>query len=119
MKVIIAGSRDIDDICEVEEAIRLSGFKIDEVVSGRAKGVDTLGEVWAKANDVPVALFPANWSLGKSAGIIRNIDMADYADALIAVTNGSRGTAHMIKIAKMRHMPVYVKYQEMTRNHQK
>jgi len=119
VKVIIYGSRDIDNIWEIEESISLSGLKIDEVVSGRAKGVDTLGEVWAKTNDVPVSLFPADWSLGRSAGIIRNIDMADYADALIAVTNGSIGTAHMIKIAKMRHMPVYVKYQEMTWIHQK
>ena len=47
MKVIIAGSRGVEDYALVEEAVKQSGFDITEVVSGTARGVDLLGEHWA------------------------------------------------------------------------
>ena len=47
MKVIIAGSRDITDYSLVCRAISESKFDITEVISGTARGVDTLGEKWA------------------------------------------------------------------------
>ena len=55
--------------------------------------------------------FPANWGLhGRKAGFIRNGEMAQYADALIAIHDGeSRGTAGMIGIAKQKRLVVYVK----------
>lgn len=53
MKVIVAGSRWIDNYDVVKQAIEESGFEITEVVSGVARGADTLGENWADANDVP------------------------------------------------------------------
>lgn len=101
MKVIIAGSRGITDYQFVCNVIKESCFNITEVVSGTAKGVDQLGERWAKDNNVPVHKFPAEWSrLGKSAGYVRNTDMGKYADCLIAIWDGeSRGTKHMIDIA--------------------
>jgi len=110
MRVIIAGSRNIVNYDIVEEAIEKSKFTISEVVSGAAKGVDTLGEEWAENNKKYCKRFPADWdTYGKSAGIIRNVHMADYADALIAVWNGSsRGTQHMIKTAKDRNLKVFV-----------
>ena len=43
MKVIIAGSRNFTDYKVLQDAIKNSGFKITEVVSGGAKGVDSLG----------------------------------------------------------------------------
>lgn len=110
MKVIIAGSRGITDPALIKEAVRLSQFKITEVVSGAARGVDTLGEGWASVNRLPVKQFPANWNLyGKAAGHIRNNEMASYADALIAIWDGeSRGTKHMIYTAKNKGLLVYV-----------
>ena len=110
MKTIIAGSRTISSIQIVEQAILESGFEITEVVSGKAKGVDTLGEVWAALHGVPVKGFPANWDEhGKAAGYIRNIAMAHHADALIAVWDGvSRGTGHMIEQAKKKGIKVFV-----------
>lgn len=110
MRVIIAGSRDIDDIFEVLEAIKLSGFTITRVVCGKAKGIDTLGEEYAIFNDIPVDYWPANWQLhGKAAGAIRNEQMARNADALIAVWDGrSPGTKNMIKIAKALGLKVYI-----------
>jgi hypothetical protein len=102
MKVIIAGSRTITDYQLVEDAVSESGLKITEVVSGRAQGVDTLGEVWAARHSVPVKPFPADWNThGKSAGPIRNRQMAEYADALILIWDGkSRGSFNMLQTAR-------------------
>jgi hypothetical protein len=110
MKVIIAGSRTMSDYGTVAKAIQASGYSISEVVSGKAKGVDTAGEVWANNHDISIATFPAQWAvLGKVAGFMRNEHMADYADALIAVWDGeSRGTAHMINTMRERGKPVFV-----------
>lgn len=113
MKLIIAGDRAITDIALVEAAIEESGWRdeITEVVSGKAKGVDTLGEQWAEANGVPVKPFPARWDVyGKAAGPIRNGQMAEYGDRLIALpTASSKGTPNMIRQMTAQHKPVYVK----------
>lgn len=110
MRTIIAGSRTITDYRLVLDAIRESGFEITAIVSGRARGVDTLGERFAKEHDIPLAPFPAKWDLyGKSAGYRRNEEMARNADALIAITTGSVGTGHMIDIANQKGLKVYVK----------
>lgn len=110
MKTIIAGGRYITDYQLVIDAVRLSGFVITEVVSGGASGVDALGEKWAIEHSVPVKKFPANWEkFGKKAGPLRNEQMADCADALIAVWDGlSRGTLNMIENADRRGLKVYV-----------
>ena len=100
MKVIVAGSRSITDYKMVKEAIEKSGFDVTEIVSGTARGVDRLGEKWARENGVPIHMFPADWDRhGKAAGYIRNTDMGKYADALICVWDGdSKGSKHMIDI---------------------
>lgn len=111
MKTIIAGSRGITNLRVVEKAIEDSGFEITEVVCGGARGVDDLGRKWAgNGNRIPVKMFPANWdAFGKSAGYKRNVQMAEYADALIAIWDGkSRGTMHMINIAKEKKLKVFV-----------
>ncbi len=66
-----------------------------------ARGADKLGYDWGKANNIPIAEFPADWNrYGKSAGYRRNVEMAKNADALLALWDGkSRGTRHMIEIA--------------------
>ncbi len=115
MRVIIAGSRHIIDLDVAYEAVRESGFEIEEVVCGCAKGADELGLIWGTNNDIPVKRMPAQWKYGKSAGNQRNIEMARYAHehgkgGLIALWDGkSRGTAHMIKVARMQGLKVFVK----------
>lgn len=98
MKVIIAGSRSITDYTALQSAIFQSDFSISEVVSGCARGPDSLGELWASENNVPVKKFPADWGrFGRAAGHYRNSEMASYADALIVLWDGqSRGTLDMI-----------------------
>lgn len=110
MKTIIAGSRDIIDFELVKQAVTESGFEITEVVSGGARGVDRLGERWGVENNVPIKQFIPDWDANpKTAGFIRNGEMAEYGEALIAVTNGSRGTANMISQAEKKGLKVFVK----------
>jgi hypothetical protein len=116
MKIIIAGSRTINNIAEVYRAFLNSHFDPDEIVSGGAKGVDKLGERIAKDNSIPCRVFSADWGkYGKKAGYLRNKDMAEYADALVAVWDGeSKGTANMIKLMKDMGKPVYVQECKLT-----
>jgi hypothetical protein len=112
MRTIIAGSRDITDLRLLETVIEDSGFDITEVVCGGARGVDALGRTWAgNGNRAPVKMFPAKWDeFGKSAGYRRNVEMADYGEALIAIWDGaSRGTKHMIDIATSKGLKIYVR----------
>lgn len=111
MRVIIAGSRTINDLSLVKLAILHAGFDITEVVCGEARGVDSLGKMWAKAHNVPVKSFPADWDkYGKTAGYIRNSQMTDYGEALIAITTVSPGTKNMIALAKAKGILTHIEY---------
>ena len=61
LKTIVAGSRSVSDYSSVSAAIKESNFQISEIVSGTAKGVDSLGERWAEENNIPIKRFPAPW----------------------------------------------------------
>lgn len=110
MKVIIAGSRTIHDYKLVCEAVQLSGFEITTVISGTAKGVDRLGERYARDNRLKIEKYPANWDLyRKKAGYLRNEEMARHCDAVIVVWDGySVGSMSMIEIAKRKKLPLFV-----------
>jgi predicted Rossmann fold nucleotide-binding protein DprA/Smf involved in DNA uptake len=111
MKTIIAGGRTITDYSLVLSAIGESEFEITEIVSGMAPGVDTLAVQYSQENNLPLAEFHADWNqYKKAAGPIRNREMANYADALIAIWDGeSRGTKNMIEEATKRGLSVFVK----------
>lgn len=114
MKTIIAGSRSALDYRDVVRAVRdaetYRGIRITEVVSGGARGPDKNGELYAERNGIALMRFPPDWAkLGKRAGMVRNHEMGNYADALIAVFDGeSPGTTDMIKYARKRGLLVYV-----------
>lgn len=110
MKTVIAGSRTVTNYDLVTKAVLDSGFNVTEIVSGCARGVDSLGERYAVEHRLPINLFPADWNKhGKSAGPIRNQQMAEYAEALIAVRQDmSRGTTDMITRAHTLGLKVYV-----------
>ena len=98
MKVIIAGGRDFDNYEYLSQTMNSLDILISEVISGCARGADSLGELWAKNNNIPVTHFPADWhGSGKAAGMERNQEMAEYGDYLVAFWDGkSRGTLDMI-----------------------
>ncbi len=111
-KVIIAGGRDFSDYqLLVEKCDKYLANKTNiEIVSGTAKGADSLGERYAKERGYSLKTFPADWAaFGKRAGYLRNEQMANYANALIAFWDGeSRGTKHMIDIATEKGLLVKV-----------
>lgn len=112
MKVIIAGSRSIDDYGLVEEAVEKSGFDISRIISGGAEGVDALGEKYGKESAIPVGIIPADWDKhGRSAGPKRNAKMAKHADALIAVWDGiSPGTKDMLNKMHKLGKPIFLSH---------
>lgn len=112
MKLIIAGSRNFQDYEKLKAGVENLTFPITEVISGNARGADQMGEWWAQQKEIQVRVFPANWSQhGKAAGYIRNKEMANQADALIAFWDGkSKGTKHMIDIALDKGLTTVVEY---------
>ena len=100
MKVIIAGGRDFDNPQMIEDTMSKLDVLVTEIVCGEARGADTLGADWANRHGIPVAYFPAHWDeYGKAAGNIRNKQMAEYADYLVAFWDmQSHGTKNMIEI---------------------
>lgn len=113
-KVIIAGGRDFDDYDFLEKSIDELNIEIGEVVSGKAPGVDTLGEKYAESKGISVKEFPADWSsFGRAAGPIRNKQMAEYADVLVAFWDQkSKGTKSMINLALKNGLKVYIIHYE-------
>lgn len=111
-KVIIAGGRDFNDYDMLKFRIGILGINIDEIVSGGAKGADSLGEQFAKEKSIKVIKFPADWvKHKKGAGFIRNVEMAEYANILIAFWDGkSSGTKHMIDTATKLGLQVHIIY---------
>ena len=108
MKTIIAGSRAFDDydyLCVVCDMIDIS-----EIVSGTARGADSLGERYAAQNNIKLTQFPADWNKhGKKAGYLRNKEMAEYGDCLVAFWDGeSKGTKLMIDLARKNNLDVRV-----------
>jgi ribonucleotide reductase alpha subunit len=103
MKVIIAGGRDFDDYDLLKQKCNNILQNQDEVIiiSGGAKGADSLGERYGKEKGYNVEVFSPKWNeYGKKAGPIRNQEMATNSNALIAFWDGkSKGTKHMIDTA--------------------
>ena len=103
MKLVIAGSRLIDEVKAYEiitreiEHLGIKG-KITEIVSGGAQGVDLAGEKYAKNNKISVIRFDPDWAqYGAAAGPMRNKEMAQYGDKLLAIWDGtSKGTKNMM-----------------------
>jgi len=109
MKLLIAGSRDFNDYEMLKEKLDkiLCSSNISEIISGKAKGADTLGERYAKERNIKIKEFPAEWNLyGKKAGMIRNKEMAKYAtNAIIFWDGNSKGTENMIKLMEKLKKP--------------
>lgn len=113
IKLIIAGGRDFADYALLkQECSRLLSDKSQavEIVSGKAKGADALGEQYSKEHHFPVKAFYPDWkTFGRAAGPIRNQEMANYATHLIAFWDGkSRGTKSMINLAAKQGLCVKV-----------
>ena len=112
-RIIIAGGRDFSDYNLLSTTMDYLLSRVNDeiiVVCGKARGADTLGELYAQERGYTVQYFPADWErYGKSAGHVRNTEMAKNADALVAFWDGSsRGTKNMIEIAQKHGLKIRI-----------
>ncbi len=78
MKVAVIGSRSFEDYDEVKRI--LSCINITLLISGGADGADTLGERYAKENNIETKIYLPDWEKhGKGAGLKRNTDIINDA----------------------------------------
>ena len=115
MRLAIIGSRTFNDYALLVNTIFSSLCPLDfitEIISGGAKGADSLGADFAENNDIPLKVFPAEWNkYGKSAGFIRNQIIVNTCDMVLAFWDGeSRGTADTIAKAKKAKKPTFIVY---------
>lgn len=116
MKLAIVGSRSfgdrIDD-AKVRKAVQayIATLPADTViVSGGASGVDTWAEEAARKRGLKVIVFKPDWKkYNKSAGMIRNAQIIEAADEVVAWWDGfSHGTANSIERARKAGKPVVI-----------
>jgi len=106
MKLAIVGGRDYNDYDEVKGYVfkyfRDLTYSPYEIVSGGANGVDALAKRLAEEYKLKYTEFPADWNKhGKAAGPIRNEQIMQYTDKVIAFWNGeSKGTMSAINLAR-------------------
>ena len=110
MRTIITGSKGIEDIRVVKQAVAASRFAIDEVVSGTGRGVNHLGEQWARQKGLRVKQIPADTRRhGERAGTERDYEMIRRADAMIVVWDGeNQQTLKLINRARRRGLKVHI-----------
>lgn len=101
--VAIIGSRGYTNLDAVRRYV-MSLPPNSLVISGGARGVDTVAEQTARQCGLPVKIFPADWNKhGKQAGYLRNVQIVEAADYVVAFWDGeSKGTAHTIRIARQK-----------------
>jgi len=112
MNLAIVGSRDFNDYARLK--FRLDQLqekhKISLIISGGARGADTLAERYADENKIQKLILPAEWDKhGRAAGFIRNKDIVDKCDMLFACWDGaSKGTKHSIDLAIQQSKQIFV-----------
>ena len=106
MKIAIIGSRDL----WVENLEEYLPPCATEIVSGGARGIDSCAEAYARINGLKLTVFPPEYErFGRAAPIVRNQQIVDYADEVLAFWNGSsKGTRSVIEYCKKRGKTVTV-----------
>lgn len=132
LRIIVAGSIDFKDYQLLSDTLMEYLGEMDDkdivdnpsqvkFISGTCRGADVLGEQFAYTYEYEVIRFPAAWDIyGRAADYRRNAEMVKYASeaygVLFAFWDGkSRGTKHMIDLAKKHGLEVHVvNYKENT-----
>jgi len=103
MKLLIAGSRNF---CSEENynllCSEVEKLEFSSIISGGAKGADTLAERYAFERNIPIEIIKPEWEkFGKKAGFIRNELMWEMCDFGIVFWDGrSKGTKHSLDLSR-------------------
>jgi hypothetical protein len=115
MKIGIIGSRTFNNYELLKEVMedylnRDNELNCELVVSGGANGADSLGERWARENNIQTLIFKPDWKkYGKSAGFIRNEDIIKNSDFVVVFWDEiSKGSKHSIDLAIKHDIPVRI-----------
>jgi hypothetical protein len=113
MRIAVVGSRTWSDVEAIESLLdRALGTYGEElvIVSGGAKGADTIGERWARRNQVPTLIHLPFWDRhGRKAGFVRNQHIVRDAELVIAFrVPGSKGTQLTIDLALKAGIPCHI-----------
>lgn len=116
MKLAIIGSRTITSVNLADHL----PADVTEIVSGGARGIDTLAAVYAREHGIPLTEFLPDYPrYGRGAPLKRNAQIADYADEVLVFWDGvSRGTLHTVELFQKRGKPVTLIRVELPRAHQ-
>lgn len=113
MRVVVAGSRDGVSEKLVRDTIVdiLKKHPGVTVVTGGARGVDTIAHIHAKSLGATTEVYPADWTrYGNSAGFVRNELMVNLPDVVLVVCiyPGYRtsGTSHTASLARRKNIEV-------------
>lgn len=101
MKTAIIGSRAFADYALLKE--KLDAIEnMSSVISGGAKGADSLAERFATEKGLETLIILPDWkTYGKAAGVRRNELIVKEADLVVAFWDGkSAGTKNTIELAK-------------------
>jgi predicted Rossmann fold nucleotide-binding protein DprA/Smf involved in DNA uptake len=114
-KVAVVGSRDFADKHRLYDIMTKNYDRIKLVISGGARGADSLAVEWATDYGIPFLVFPALWRdpftgvQNRGAGFKRNRQIVEQADVVVAFWDGkSPGTAHTIEMAEQLNKPVRI-----------
>ena len=106
MKVAVIGSRNLT----VNNLEKYLPQGTTEIVSGGARGIDSCAKNYANTNGIPLKEFLPNYDeFGRSAPLLRNLEIIDYADIVLAFWDGkSRGTKFVIDKCRAKGKPVNI-----------
>jgi len=120
MRLLVCGSRTWTNyrlLRQVVEDIVCNEFEAEPfvLIEGDARGADRMAAHLARRYGWDLEVYPAHWRTeGRTAGIRRNLRMLHQArpDLVLAFVDKplptSRGTAHMVAIARAAGLPVRV-----------
>lgn len=111
-RLLVCGSRTITDKNWIYSQIEsywyehLACYSDPIMIEGAARGVDLIAKSYAVENNWGIEEYPADWSIGKQAGILRNIKMYKNTDEVLVLWDGnSRGTKHTIELCEKGNKP--------------
>jgi len=114
MKLAVIGSRTFDNyellFKVLSNYVAYTNFSLDEIVSGGAKGTDSLAAKYARETRIKLTEFIPDWDrYGKSAGPKRNAQIIQACDECVAFWDGlSPGTKSSINLCKKYNKPVHI-----------